>query len=89
MEPIKKVLCSYPVLRNPDFELPFILETDGSLDGFGAILKQIHDDVECVVAYASSEITPSQKGLMSDLLEVIAAVWGMVHSGTTCGRSSA
>ena len=76
---IKDILCSYPVLRNPDFELPFILETDGSLEGFGAILKQIHDESECIVAYASSGIMASQRGLTSDLLEVIAAVWGMIH----------
>ena len=79
IDKIKEVLCSYPILRNPDFTLPFILETDGSLEGFGAILKQVHDDSECIVAYASSGIMASQKGLTSDLLEVIAAVWGMIH----------
>jgi hypothetical protein len=36
---IKEVLSSYPVLRHPNFDKEFFLSTDGSLEGFGAILQ--------------------------------------------------
>eukprot|EP00741_Cyanophora_paradoxa_P020368 tig00021247_g19660.t1 len=39
-EALKEALTSAPVLRYPDFTRPFILQTDASVDGFGAVLKQ-------------------------------------------------
>ena len=76
---IKDAITSYPILRNPEFKRQFILETDGSLKGFGAILKQVHDGVEHIVAYGSSHIIKSQLKYTSDMLELVAAVWGMKH----------
>ena len=79
VEHIKRIVSSYPILRNPDFKRQFVLETDGSLEGFGAILKQNYDGVEFIVAFASSHIVKSQKKYMSDMLELVAAVWAMKH----------
>ncbi len=36
---VKDKLVSAPVLGYPDFELPFILETDASLSGLGGVLS--------------------------------------------------
>ena len=41
------------MLRLPDFSRPFVVRTDGSGIAIGATLAQIHDDVECPVAYFS------------------------------------
>lgn len=35
-----EVLTSEPVLRNPDFNLPFIVQTDASETRLGAVLSQ-------------------------------------------------
>ena len=76
---LKGVLTTYPVVRHPDFDKPFILETDGSLEGFSAILLQKHAGRRHVVYYASSGVMKSHKGYDRHLLEFIAAVWGMQY----------
>ena len=38
---LKTALCSYPILRSPDFEKPFIVQTDASDFALGAALIQL------------------------------------------------
>ena len=38
---LKKCLSSEPILRHPNFDFPFILRTDASIEGLGATLSQI------------------------------------------------
>ena len=58
---MKDALTSAPVLAYLDYSKPFILETDASLKGLGAVLSQRGDDKEIrVVAYASRSLCPSE-----------------------------
>ena len=41
---LKQPLCSSPILRIPDFKRPFILQTDPSDHGVGAVLSQQDDN---------------------------------------------
>ena len=41
---LKKALISAPILADPDYSKPFILEMDMSLKGLGAVLSQKGDN---------------------------------------------
>ena len=47
------MLCTAPTLAFPIPEASLVLDTDASLYVMGAVLSQIVDDVEKVLAYAS------------------------------------
>ena len=78
---IKDKLSTYPVLRHPDFNQEFFLATDGSLEGFGAILQQKCSDTGGLfaISYASCKLPASMKSLVGPQIEAAAACWSMAH----------
>lgn len=75
---LKRRLMSPPVLAYPDFTLPFILTTDGSLRGLGAVLSQKQGGGERVIAYASRGLRGSEKNdknYSAFKLELLALKW--------------
>lgn len=70
---IKNLLCTQPVLEIFDQELPINIYTDASLEGVGAILKQIQPDgTEKPVAYFSKKLNDAQKKKKAIYLECLA-----------------
>lgn len=70
---IKKLLCSQPILEIYDQDLPINIYTDASLEGIGAILKQIQPNgVEKPVAYFSKKLNETQKKKKAIYLECLA-----------------
>ena len=76
---LKKRLVSSPILTLPDFSLPFLLDTDASGDGLGAVLAQTVDEVERVVAYASRALSRAEKKYCATRWEMLALVWAAHH----------
>ena len=77
LETLITSITSVPVMAYPDFQKPFVLHTDASKDGLGAILYQYQNDILRVVAYGSRSLTPAEKNyhLHSGKLEFLALKW--------------
>src|SRR5204862_8328409 len=75
-ERLKELLTKEPILRHPDFNKPFILSTDGSKLGLGAILAQEDDEGRIgVIAYASKTLVGAQQNHSASELELLAVKW--------------
>lgn len=57
---LKAKLTSAPVLAYADFSRPFILETNASYIGLGAVLSQETEDGVRPIAYASRGLKPTE-----------------------------
>ena len=79
LEEIVKCLTNPLVLAYPDCSQPFILHTDASKDGLGAILNQVQDGKMRVIGYASRTLSPAEKGyhLHSGKIEFLALKWSV------------
>lgn len=58
---IKSVLTSSKVLANPDFMLPFTIESDASDVAVGAVLVQVQDGIRRPIAFFSRKLSASQR----------------------------
>ena len=76
---MKASLMSHPVLLFPDFSLPFYIQSDASDKGFGAVLGQMRNGSEVVVAYASKAIAPNEATWSTIEKEAYAIVWSVKY----------
>ncbi|CAG2223494.1 unnamed protein product [Mytilus edulis] len=77
--PKKTTLISAPVLAYPTREDLFILDTDASNDGIGAVLSQLQDGVEKVICYFSKTFSRSEKKYRVTRRELLAVVASIKH----------
>ena len=72
---LRQKLTSTPILAYPNFEKPFILDTDASNTGIGAVLSQAGDDgCEHVIAYASRLLTKPERQYCVTRRELLAVI---------------
>ncbi len=77
---LKEKLIAAPVLAYPSFDKPFVLETDASIKGLGAVLSQPQEDgLTHPVAYASRSLSQSERNYSVTELETLAVVWAITH----------
>ena len=79
LEELVRHLSNPPVMAYPDFTKPFIVHTDASKDGLGAVLYQNQDGIMRVIAYASRALSPAEKKyhLHAGKLEFLALKWAV------------
>ena len=76
---LKTACTDSPVLGYPDYQLPFILHTDASTIGLGAVLYQKQEDGTKVIAYASRSLNKSEANYAPHKLEFLALKWAITE----------
>ncbi len=80
---VKMALSSEPVLRAPDFSCPFLLQTDASDTGLGAVLSQVQEGEEHPILYISRKLTPAKENYATVEKEALAIKWRSWSCATT------
>ncbi|KYO41119.1 retrotransposon-like protein 1 [Alligator mississippiensis] len=75
-EKLKRALCEDVIIHTPDFQKPFILQTDASETAVGAVLTQ-GGGGERPVAYASRKLLPAEKRYATIERECLAIWWAV------------
>ena len=78
-EILKEKLCSAPILAFPKPGLKYILDTDASDVGIGAVLSQVQEGKERVIAYASKKLNAQQQRYSVTRRELLAVITFMNH----------
>ena len=75
----KQALINSVFLAHPEISQSFLLSTDASLDGLGAVLSQVRegDSVARPIVFASKSLTRSQKKYPANRLELLALKWSV------------
>src|SRR5436190_5403893 len=77
---LKGCLMDAPILQYPDFEKQFILYTDASGTGLGAVLSQKDEkNRERVIAYASRSLNKAERNYGITDQECLAVIWAIKH----------
>ena len=79
-EALKQACMNSPVLAFTDYTKDFLLETDASKEGLGAVLSQTQEDGQFhLVAYGSQALTTHEKNYHSTKLEFLALKWAVTE----------
>ena len=77
---LKRKVQSALILVFPDFNKPFLLDTDASKEGLGAVLSQKQGDGHYhPVTFGSHSLTPSEKNYHSSKLEFLTLKWSITE----------
>ena len=76
---LRHSLMTAPILGYPDPTSPYFLDTDASAVGVGAVLSQIQEGKERVVAYYSKTLSPAERNYCVTRRELLAVIKAVKH----------
>jgi len=78
-ECLKGRLTEAPILAYPDPDLEYILDMDASDQNVGAVLLQVQEGREVVVAYYSKSLSPAERNYCTTRKELLAVIKSVKH----------
>lgn len=72
---LKEKIINPPILQYPDFSKRFIITTDSSQDGLGAVLSQGEVGKDLPIAFASRTLNKAEKNYSTIEREMLGIVW--------------
>lgn len=86
-EHVNSSLVHSVVLAHPDFTCPFMLSSDASLYGIGAVLPMVQEGEARTrpIAFASKSLSQSQKNYPAYRLEFLALKWSICDQSSVTG----
>ena len=76
-EQVKALLATAPVLHRPDRTSQFVIQTDASDTGLGAVLTQTVGGEERVLEFASRTMTSAERNYSVTERECLAVIWAI------------
>jgi len=76
-EKLKHCLTRHPILRLPDINRPFVVRSDASNIGLGAVLLQYDDDTPYPIAYASRKLTSAEQNYSTIERECLGIIFAI------------
>ena len=74
---LKDCLITAPILASPHDEGEFVLDTDASMTGLGAVLQQHQGEKLKVIAYASRVLSRIERNYSTTRRELLAVIFGL------------
>lgn len=74
---LKEKLITAPILASPTDEGEYVLDTDASLVGLGAVLQQQQGEHLRVIAYGSRSLSKAERNYSTTKRELLAVVYGL------------
>ncbi|KAJ1143845.1 hypothetical protein NDU88_010147 [Pleurodeles waltl] len=75
---LKEAMCTAPVLKAPDYSQEFIVQTDASEHGIGAVLAQLNEEGrDQPVVFISRRLLPREQRWSAIEREAFAVVWAL------------
>ena len=77
LETLQRICTESPILAYADVKALFVLHTDASGDGLGAVLYQVQDGQKRVKAYSSRSLSKRERNYPVHKLEFLALKWAI------------
>ena len=74
---IKQALSKEPILKLPDLDRPFVVQSNASSETFGVCLLQEYKRINHPVMYASKKLLPPEQNYSVGEKEALAIIWAM------------
>jgi hypothetical protein len=76
-EELKRLLSQEPILKLPNIDLPYIIQTDASNTGIGAVLLQEYDGIKHPICYISRKLLQREQNYSVGERECLAVIWAI------------